>query len=602
MAATAMMPFLTPSLCANTKRLVDGNVEFCREAAGLACGACNLVQYCSKECQKAHWREHKGQCKSDLMQPEYVPAWAREGRTPSFIENDETLPIASSGQRRYLWGNMPALDIMKMKENEGLGDLGRDISLLFAASGDCRNIVKTIVGLPEGYTGQCTAVLNDRDFAVVARNAILLLLALRLDPEASAPMMIHLWYSALIPAIMLDTLQREILPYIENVCAKVNDKPAHSLQAKTFKFPMGSLRLLLKKEQWFRLASFFKVPDGLTCHSATTLRRQTTLNPDRKDNLDRILYSWPPGQRLGCMKFRAEGILLPFGSSTQEFDTPNPTFFQKPGVWPMKDDADPLRGWLHTDYLPYAPIAKADVYGSLFFFLGDLLLKFCKRVRNTRLSFQLYNVDVRELPSYLRQDGRKAFDRIEVDNICDRGYIGPSTTVSLFALLLQPKPQNPHATLILLFQTAVRETERALGHGYKATDLPRRLQRMRKLLGDWHTRDMLLGSLARPDAGEGEGETAAAKYNPELIRMADVQDRFGDFDGLFDMFWKGERMDEVLAANGVRVRVRKRGRGIVDQWPYRVRRGMTKEEFEVLCRVDVSGSERYVEVERVEAK
>lgn len=256
------------------------------------------------------------------MQPKYVPAWVREGRIPRFISNYAS--IDSFGQTRFLWGNMPALDILKMKDNEGLKDLGRDMSLLFAASGDCRNVIKSIIGLPEGYTGRCTAVLNDRDFVVVARNVILLLSALHFDPDVSAPMMIHLWYSALIPAIMLETLQREVLPYIEDVCAKVKNKSAKSLQAKTFKFSNGSLRLLLKKEQWFQLASFFKVPKGLTCQSATKLRAQTTLNSYRKDHLDRALYTWPPGKRIGCSKFRAEGILLPFGCSTKEFDTPNP--------------------------------------------------------------------------------------------------------------------------------------------------------------------------------------------------------------------------------------------------------------------------------------
>ena len=165
------------------------------------------------------------------MRPRYVPAWVREGRIPRFINNDAS--FVSFGEKRFLWGNMPALDILKMKDSEGLEDLGRDISLLFAASGDCRNIVKSIVGLPEGYTGRCTAVLNDRDFAVVARNVILLLSALHFDPGASAPMMIQMWYSALIPAIMLETLQREVLPYIEDVCAKVKDRSANSLCRRT---------------------------------------------------------------------------------------------------------------------------------------------------------------------------------------------------------------------------------------------------------------------------------------------------------------------------------------------------------------------------------
>jgi hypothetical protein len=77
------------------------------------------------------------------------------------------------------------------------------------------------------------------------------------------------------------------------------------------------------------------------------------------------------------------------------------------------DSADPLDGWLHADYTPHVPVAKADMYGGLFFFLRDLFLKFCSRVRDTSILFQLYSMDAEELPGYLPQDG-KAFDRIEV--------------------------------------------------------------------------------------------------------------------------------------------------------------------------------------------
>jgi hypothetical protein len=79
----------------------------------------------------------------------------------------------------------------------------------------------------------------------------------------------------------------------------------------------------------------------------------------------------------------------------------------------MMDSADPLEGWLHADYASHKPIAKADVYGSLFFFLRDLFLKFCNRLQNTDVLFHLYNMDAMVLPRVLTKD-RSAFDRIEV--------------------------------------------------------------------------------------------------------------------------------------------------------------------------------------------
>lgn len=143
-------------------------------------------------------------------------------------------------EREYLWGNVPALDLLNVKDNEGAKDvITQDLSLLFAASGDIRNVVKSIVGIPEEYQGQCTVVINDINFSIVARNAIMLLTTLQFQPEVAAPMIIHLWYSVLLPASMLQALQDSILPYIEDVCTKIKGKAGDSLQAKTFSSGIG---------------------------------------------------------------------------------------------------------------------------------------------------------------------------------------------------------------------------------------------------------------------------------------------------------------------------------------------------------------------------
>lgn len=36
----------------------------CGKAAQLLCSRCKAVRYCSRECQKAHWKEHKKVCKA----------------------------------------------------------------------------------------------------------------------------------------------------------------------------------------------------------------------------------------------------------------------------------------------------------------------------------------------------------------------------------------------------------------------------------------------------------------------------------------------------------------------------------------------------------
>ena len=150
------------------------------------------------------------------MKDTWVPDYYSSGRQPAFIGDGP--PMVTFGEQKYLWGNMPALDILHLEENEGTADTDRDFTLLFAASGDLRNVIKSYVGLPKGYNAKCTLVLNDKEFIVVARNAIMLLAALHFDPETSVPMIIHLWYSALLPAAIVDALRLSILPLIEDVC------------------------------------------------------------------------------------------------------------------------------------------------------------------------------------------------------------------------------------------------------------------------------------------------------------------------------------------------------------------------------------------------
>lgn len=77
----------------------------------------------------------------------------------------------------------------------------------------------------------------------------------------------------------------------------------------------------------------------------------------------------------------------------------------------MLDDACPLQGWDYNEYIKFAPEATNDVMGSFFYFLRDTFLQFCKRIEDVDVQFRLFNVDARELPSYL--SGTR-FDCIEV--------------------------------------------------------------------------------------------------------------------------------------------------------------------------------------------
>jgi hypothetical protein len=257
------------------------------------------------------------------MKGTWKPEWYRNDYEPAFISNGP--PLAMFGTKKYLWGNMPALDILQLRDNESeTGAMNHNFNLLFAASGDLRNTVKTIVGLPDGYKGGCVAVLNDKEFIIVARNAIMLFIALQYEPGTAVPMIIHMWYSALLPSPMMQAIQSDILPMIEQVCDKIKDKPNGVAQAKTFDIDGRKLRIVLKKEDWIRLAKFCQVPGGLNAKDAQQIRRRIMLAPERVDYRDRAMLHLPKGVRQGEMHFRDTGILLPYGCSTKDFTIPNP--------------------------------------------------------------------------------------------------------------------------------------------------------------------------------------------------------------------------------------------------------------------------------------
>lgn len=69
-------------------------------------------------------------CQSDMLKPTWEPRWIKQNRPPNFI-GGSTPSISTFGATNYLWGNVPAIDLIKLTDNEGVG-FKQDIDLLFA--------------------------------------------------------------------------------------------------------------------------------------------------------------------------------------------------------------------------------------------------------------------------------------------------------------------------------------------------------------------------------------------------------------------------------------------------------------------------------------
>jgi hypothetical protein len=167
--------------------------------------------------------------------------------------------------------------------------------------------------------------MNERHIDIVARNVIMLLIALTTDQvDEAVDAIIHVWYSVLIRESDLSFLQKQVRPLIEAVCEKIRGKKSDKVLGKTWTFGQRSLRLELQKSSWDELLSFMDVPVGLTREGAHDLRTAVTLAESRKDYVDRNMLLQPPFRRVAKQKYREDGILLPFGSPRDEFHVPNP--------------------------------------------------------------------------------------------------------------------------------------------------------------------------------------------------------------------------------------------------------------------------------------
>ena len=268
----------------------------------------------------------------------------------------------------------------------------------------------------------------------------------------------------------------------------------------------------------------------------------------------------------------------------------------------MLDNSSPRNGWSYAEYMKYAPVTQKDEHGAIFFCIRELLTKFCIRLQNQRLTFTMFSTFAQHLGSYLSD---KKFDRIEVRtpshtslpatqsnprllsqiaNICDRGYLGPDMCLSLFTPLLKPPSANSHATLLLLFINAAAE-QHHLSEGNPAwvSDLKRAMSRLTKYI------PLDRSMLTRIQM------TGKASQDPEFIRWNCCQDMLRDWEMWFGTFLKESKLD--ARANEVGARIKGK-HTIVGAWPSKVGARTTKGEFEILCAGQLTGFERYVEIQR----
>ncbi|KIK98608.1 hypothetical protein PAXRUDRAFT_31081 [Paxillus rubicundulus Ve08.2h10] len=376
------------------------NDTFCTTPGKFPCGACKLVSYCSQKCQREHRNAHKRDCNGPIRSkggqaartPQDQPPTSsfpvehgtRVEPEPLLQKETSVVPLLPTSD------GFPAIDIIHLKNNEK--DQKRDFSLAFVASGDLRDVMRTVNALGSDYAGHLNIFLNDNLHPVVSRSIILLLLLGVTPNEAvAADMALHFWYSVFLP----DEYRLRILAMIVTVLQQQTDKE----QPLVVNLGQRSKLTCLVPQEIIDHLLYTAGPTMSTTQARDEYERMRT-TPARLDSRDRTLVGLKPSHRLAFLEFWRSGLVLPFGAVNAHFTAPNVSLFSPFGEWLQSSVEDPLTSWDPKHVIKLGQVHGAqpeDVYGCLYFFLSDQLRTFAKRIRELHITFYVFSTDPRTL-------------------------------------------------------------------------------------------------------------------------------------------------------------------------------------------------------------
>ncbi|USW53875.1 hypothetical protein Slin15195_G071940 [Septoria linicola] len=530
-----------------------------------------LNTYCSRACQYAHKAEHDQYCRSPLLNSAWEPQWVLQDRIPEFLASGAYQ--ATGDGLKHFWSKAPAYDIVKLANNEGVA-CDDQLSVLVAISGDLGKVVRTVTSLPSSYEEDLWTTINDPDFEIVARNVLILLIALRVpNHEAAVTCMIHLWYSAYIRKQDADLLRQYVQPLIRDLLHKISPHAPHQNVKKTWIFGSVQLSVGLTKDNWQQLLQLCETPQEVDKETARVARQSVTLAPHRVDYRELRMLSQDPAHRVCEERFRKDGILLPFGHPRAGFDIPNPTFFQC-SFWPMTDSTLPIDGYSREEVLAAGSSAvKNDLFGKLYIHLYGLFTKFRQRAKAFRLTFQMFNVAVDDLPVVLAE---QHYDRIDASNVSESSYLSVKDTVSLLAPLLWLPPVNKHATLITFHLDAVIDRIR----DYPDVEVEKAARSLAMLM----VKLKLTGS------------SLQATCPSASVLVIRAQDYVRDVDKYFDAHKVIEDFRKVERLTSMRI---KQQHTVIEEWPTRLKlkywQPGAQQEFDQAFGGAHKGMERYLE-------
>ena len=109
----------------------------------LRCSTCLRSWYCDRDCQRKNWESHKKQCHEVVIKTIQV--------AKSIKMNRINARLFLGMERTYYWGNVPAVDLLKLPMNDG-EEYSNPLALVLCGVGDPRNVLLKIASLPNVYT------------------------------------------------------------------------------------------------------------------------------------------------------------------------------------------------------------------------------------------------------------------------------------------------------------------------------------------------------------------------------------------------------------------------------------------------------------------
>lgn len=198
------------------------------------------------------------------------------------------------------------------------------LPLNYVGVDDLRHVMKTIVSLPEGYSGSICCHIYEADFDLQIRNIIILLLAMHYPDGEAAELITYLWYSASIPFRMYLLLDK-ILKILKDVAESMKD--AHQVHAEVIVM-IGSARtkIQLSRDQFIRLYSTVDILRlrKLDIVEVKRLAFVHPVNPILKYKIECFLQGKLSYQRMTENRYRESGILLPMNSHISPLRCVNP--------------------------------------------------------------------------------------------------------------------------------------------------------------------------------------------------------------------------------------------------------------------------------------